>query len=413
MLVLGKALADDLDALAQARRLLERLHHVVVQFLLEVGEILATAAVALQFLDLSFEFVHPRRDLLQLLHERLDLLRADRQFLDERDRLAAPEAKTAAELPLVVLGDAGVEDLLEVPLVLLHQMFERPQVVRHPLEDLVFLEVLGEGNLDGAIEGKLAGVDALEGLDHLAKYPVAFENLASETLAGDLDLLGQRDFLVAAQERDLAHLREVHPHRVIDAAAVLLFEKAEIDLGTQLVVNFGGLGGATLALLGLRLVDQLDALVLEQDQELIQFLGVDGVIRQIVVDLAVCQVAFLLALVEQSFQALVDLLHQTLPSAIFDLRFQICDWMAGSRKGASRARCLIPAGPPAESSDPSEPPIENRKSKIETYRPSWFCSCRSSSSAAVWSLAAWSWLLISCLSRSARRSRKNFRSLSR
>src|SRR5262249_11764568 len=192
MLVLSEALADHLDALAQARWLLERLHHVVVQLLLEVGEVLATAAVALQLLDLPFEFVHPRRDLLQLLHEWLDLLRAYRQFLDERDRLAAAETETATELPLVVLGNAGVEDLLEVALVLLHQMFERPQVVRHPLEDLVFLEVLGEGNLDGAIEGKLAGVDALEGFDDLAKYPVAFEDLATEALASDVNLLGQR-----------------------------------------------------------------------------------------------------------------------------------------------------------------------------------------------------------------------------
>src|SRR5260221_450546 len=39
------------------------------------------------------------------------------------------------------------------------------------------------------------------------------------------------------------------------------------------------------------------------DHRLVEFLGIDGVVRQVVVDLAVCQVAFVLALLEQGFQA--------------------------------------------------------------------------------------------------------------
>ena len=38
----------------------------------------------------------------------------------------------------------------------------------------------------------------------------------AEDLPGDLDLLGERDFLLAGEQRDLAHLGEVHAHRIVD-----------------------------------------------------------------------------------------------------------------------------------------------------------------------------------------------------
>src|SRR5262249_32203253 len=60
-------------------------------------------------------------------------------------------------------------------------------------------------------------------------------------------------------------------------------------------------------------VDQLDAFLFEKDEQLVELLGVDGVIGQIIVDLAIGQVALFLALLEQGLQAVVDLLHQTLP----------------------------------------------------------------------------------------------------
>ena len=59
-------------------------------------------------------------------------------------------------------------------------------------------------------------------------------------------------------------------------------------------------------------LDQLLLILEEQGIELIELLGVDGVVRQVVVDLGEGQVAFFLALVEQGLQALVELLHQTL-----------------------------------------------------------------------------------------------------
>ncbi len=70
--------------------------------------------------------------------------------------------------------------------------------MRHALEDLVLFQVLGQRHLDGAVEGQVAGVDALQGFDDLTEGVIALEHLAAEALAGDLDLLGQGDFLLAA-----------------------------------------------------------------------------------------------------------------------------------------------------------------------------------------------------------------------
>src|SRR5208337_1952612 len=68
-----------------------------------------------------------------------------------------------------------------------------------------------------------------------------------------------------------------------------------------------------LALLGLGLVNQLDSLFLQNEQELVELLGIDGVVGQVVVDLTVGQVTLFLARFEQGLEALVDLLHASSP----------------------------------------------------------------------------------------------------
>ena len=92
-----------------------------------------------------------------------------RQLFDERHRLAAANTRAAgASVRSSSSTCAGVEKLWRnLRLILLHQMFERLQVVRHALEDLVFFEVLGQRHLDGAVERQVAGVDALERVDDL------------------------------------------------------------------------------------------------------------------------------------------------------------------------------------------------------------------------------------------------------
>src|SRR5207245_9098536 len=135
----------------------------------------------------------------QLLQERLDFLRPDRELFDERDGLAAANLDAPPQPATLFLTHALVEAAVEFLDVEREQMLQRLEVVRHALEDLVLLEVLGERDLDRAVEGQIAGVNTLERIDHLAQGVVAFEDFAAETLAGDFDLLGESDFLVALE----------------------------------------------------------------------------------------------------------------------------------------------------------------------------------------------------------------------
>ena len=156
--------------------------------------------------------------------------------------------------------------------------------------------------------GRSPVCDPLEHLDHVAQGIIAFEHLAAEALAGDFDLLGQGDFLLAGEQRDFAHLGEVHAHRIVDAAAVaFLVDEGQVEFA-DLGFGLGGVPrrrGPGFAFLGLRLVDQFDALLFEEHEQLIELLGVDGVVGQVFVDLAVGQVTLFLARFEQGFETFI------------------------------------------------------------------------------------------------------------
>src|SRR5207245_7300979 len=57
---------------------------------------------------LLLQFIHPQRDLLQLLHERLDLLGANAQLLDQRHRLAPSDAERPAQSAAILVAGARV-----------------------------------------------------------------------------------------------------------------------------------------------------------------------------------------------------------------------------------------------------------------------------------------------------------------
>ena len=59
--------------------------------------------------------------------------------------------------------------------------------------------------------------------------------------------------------------------------------------------------------------DQIDALFFEGDQQVIELLGIDFFVGQIVVDLVVGQIALGLALGDQFLQILVRMVHLSIP----------------------------------------------------------------------------------------------------
>ena len=79
--------------------------------------------------------------------------------------------------------------------LLLEQVLERRQVVRHAGHDLLFGQPLGERDLDRAVEGQGAAMHFGQRADRGRQREIAAEHGAAEALAGDFDLFGQRDFL--------------------------------------------------------------------------------------------------------------------------------------------------------------------------------------------------------------------------
>ena len=114
-----------------------------------------------------------------------------------------------------------------------------------------------------------------------------------DLVLGVLDALGNLDLLLARQQRHLAHLLEIHPHRIVqDVQPALLL----------LLLRFRLLDPVHLGL-----VHDLDLQVAQLDIDLVQVLGQDGRVRQRVVDVVVGQVALLLGEPDQLLDLLRDI----------------------------------------------------------------------------------------------------------
>ena len=99
LLVLLEPRVHGLDPAPERLRRLEGDEHQVLELLLEVGPVLLAAAAGAVVLELGEQLAHPGRDLLQPLHQGLDLLGPDRELLDQRDRLAAAGLEAPPERP--------------------------------------------------------------------------------------------------------------------------------------------------------------------------------------------------------------------------------------------------------------------------------------------------------------------------
>ena len=197
-------------------------------------------------------------------------------------------AESHASRPGLVGGRPLADQHAEVSLALPHQVVECGEVVGHPRLHLLLGESLGERHLDRAVEGERAFVHLAERVDGGLQGVGRAENRPTEPLAGDLDSLGERDLLPAAQERDLRHLGEVHPDRVVAGVGR--------GRGGRLVPP--RLGSSRCD--GCRTcgkprrrgrVDQFDAPLFERDEQCIDLFGVDGLVGKVGVDLVEGEVA--------------------------------------------------------------------------------------------------------------------------
>ena len=197
---------------------------------------------------------------------------------------------------------AAIDQLAEVlPVLLRSGASSVLQVVRHAGDDLLLGQPLGQRDLDRAVEGQDAAVDLDQRADRGPHRQVAADHRAAEPLAGDLDLLGQGDFLFAASTA------ESRPSAIRYMRIGSLLHLVTSAGGGSGIGRFAGaspsarcsspavaairLGcGDVVELRRRRLVHQVDALFLQGDQQIVELVGIDFFVGQVVVDLVVGQI---------------------------------------------------------------------------------------------------------------------------
>ena len=92
---------------------------------------------------------------------------------------------------------------------------------------------------------------------------------------GFLDSLGNLHFLFARQERHLAHLLEIHPHRII--------QNIELGLGLLFLFFLFRVFFSVLVTIDLRRFDNIDLHSPQPREDEIEFIGVGDPFRQCLV----------------------------------------------------------------------------------------------------------------------------------
>ena len=167
--------------------------------------------------------LHLPVDRLELAEQRLNATGAQAALLDQR--------RDATPSPYQFVDQTGPDRLRRGRLhrlphlpVQVEQACDGADVDRNAGGDLLLRVDLGGRDAHGPVEGEAPGVDLAKGVHRTRTGVVALEDLAAEDHPRGLDLLGETDLLLAGQQGDGAHLREVHPDGIVDAPGTLLGE---------------------------------------------------------------------------------------------------------------------------------------------------------------------------------------------
>ena len=151
--------------------------------------------------------------------------------------------------------------------------------MRHASLNLRFLQTFGDGDLDCSVERKVGRVNHRQHVDGRFHCVVTLHEFPAEPLASDFNFFGERDFFFASQQRDFAHLCEIHADRVVDLAAAVSVKVDTVDRLDLLLLLF--------LVSGQRLIVRYDLHVeiVDGHEKIVEFLGTDGFVRQVVEDL--------------------------------------------------------------------------------------------------------------------------------
>jgi hypothetical protein len=214
-LELRELLLEQPAPIAEAARRFERLRHECPQLAPHGRQSRRRRPFASQLDELRLQPIHPLGDVFELVHQRLHAPRPQAQLLHQSQHLSPPPNKPSPGLHLRLAVDAPIRQHGIIPSLSPHERPQRRQVLRHPRRHLRLREPLGERHLDRPVERQLAALHALQDRHRVLQREERPQDVPPEPLAGQLDLLGQRDFLVPRQQRNPAHLRQVHADRVV------------------------------------------------------------------------------------------------------------------------------------------------------------------------------------------------------
>ena len=175
--------------------------------------------------EVALHLTHLGHDAQELAMKRNDASRAQTAFLKQRSDATATQTDFALQLRLRSHRQTARFELLPRREIALEQALDSGEVRGNALLNLLLRVRLGRADAHGAIKGQLLSMHVAEDLDRFARRVIALEHLAAEDHARGFDLLGQTDFFFACQQRDRAHLREVHANRIVNALRALLGER--------------------------------------------------------------------------------------------------------------------------------------------------------------------------------------------
>ena len=89
------------------------------------------------------------------------------------------------------------------------------QIVGHTPQNLFFFQPVGHRDLNGSVKRKFTFMNSLQCLERGLDHIIAFEQFGTKAATCIFNSLGERDLFMPRQQWDLAHLRQVHPYRVI------------------------------------------------------------------------------------------------------------------------------------------------------------------------------------------------------
>ncbi len=111
------------------------------------------------------------------------------------------------------------------------------------------------------------------------------------------DALGNLHFLLAGEQRHLAHLLEIHPHRIVE----------DVELRLGLLLLFVGVFLAVLETIDLRRLDDVDLELAQPHQDVIELVRIGQLLGQRFVEIVESEIALLLGQLDQLANARLGL----------------------------------------------------------------------------------------------------------